>query len=100
MQGVTDMVEDMVEDASIHLWFAADRRRSPLPSLPKEVGAVNHRVLLTRECESSKAENAGCGRNPDGCTRRPKHQFPKRRMAERRQKLPTPCKDVRCASLP
>ena len=47
------MVEDMVEDASIHLWFAADRRRSPTTEPPKEVGAVKH----------------------------PKHHFPKRRMA-------------------
>lgn len=58
--------------------------------------AVNHWVVLTRECESSKAENAGCGCNPDGCARRPKRHFPKQRMAERRQKLPDPYKTVRC----
>ena len=43
--------------------------------------AVNHWVILTRECENSKGENAGCGRNPDGCARYPSHQFPKRRKA-------------------
>jgi hypothetical protein len=32
---------------------------------------VNQLPLLTRECENPEGENAGCGRNPDGCARHP-----------------------------
>jgi hypothetical protein len=47
---------------------------------PKRVRSVNHRAILTRECESSKPENAGCSRNPDGCAGHPDRQFPEQRI--------------------
>jgi hypothetical protein len=42
---------------------------------------VNHGVMLTGECESSIPENAGCGPNPDGCTRCPDWRLPNQRIS-------------------
>jgi hypothetical protein len=50
------------------------------PDRPNGPVAVNHRAILTRECESSTPENAGCGRNPDGCARCPDSRFPEQRI--------------------
>jgi len=68
--------------------------RFPGRAVKRDAPAVNHWVILTRECENSKGENAGCGRNPDGCARYPRHQLPKRRMAVPGAKSPNPCRTV------
>jgi hypothetical protein len=47
---------------------------------------VNQLPMLTRECENSEGENAGCDRNADGCARYPWSPIPNQRMA------PTPAK--------
>ena len=63
---------------------------SASPRFGKNARPVNHWVVLTRECENSKSENVGCGRNPDGCARHPKSRNSNRRMVRpnpRRQTL-------------
>src|ERR1017187_851253 len=60
--------------------FSDVSRSNPRFWHPNIVQAVNHWVMLTRECESSTPENAGCGRNPDRCTRCPDGHFPEQRI--------------------
>jgi hypothetical protein len=70
-----------------------DRRSGSLArAVKRDAPAVNHWVILTRECENSKGRNAGCGGNPGGCTRYPRHQLPKRRKAMPGGKSPNPCR--------
>jgi hypothetical protein len=52
---------------------------------------VNQRPLLTRETENSEGENAGCGRNPDGCARTPESPFPNLRMTPTLAKTQSRC---------
>jgi hypothetical protein len=65
------------------------RRRRNLST--QAASAVKHWVVLTREWEYSKSENAECGRNPDRCARDPSNRNSKRRMAPSNRRLPNVC---------